>query len=240
MTESELRQWSQKDFSRKYLEIADVMIVGRKRSLDMLKSFYRYFLRGKKSNRVLDLGCGDGILINELLNIDDSISGTLIDGSNDMLEKARIRLAEFGDNRFENFSFQDLISTKPDIGEFEFIVSSLAIHHINSSEKKELFAYVYARLVDGGYFVIVDCTRSQAQPVENWFLQVWRERIEERQVGLNVEADFEKMYEKYTETEHYTRVDTMESQMKALQEVGFKEVDCYYKHGLFAMFGGKK
>lgn len=240
MAESELRQWSQRDFAHKYIEIADVMIVGRKRSLDMLKSFYRYFLRGKKPNRVLDLGCGDGVLAHELLNIDDSISATLVDGSNDMLEKAREKLAESGNTRFVNMSFQELISEKPDLGEFEFAVSSLAIHHLTSSEKADLFKYVFSCLVEGGHFVIVDCTRSQASPVESWFLELWRERIEERQVGLNVEADFEKMYEKYTETEHYSRVDAMEVQMNALREVGFSEVDCYYKHGLFAMFGGKK
>ena len=240
MTESELKQWGQRDFSRKYLEVADVMIVGRKRSLDMLKSFYRYFLRAKQSNRVLDLGCGDGVLIHELLNIDDSIVGTLIDGSEGMLEKAKERLGEKEKNRFEHYSFQDLISQKPDLGKFEFVVSSLAIHHITSSEKAELFKYIFSSLVDGGFFVMIDCTRSISEPIDNWFLQVWRERVEERQVGLNVETDFEKMYEKYTETEHYARVDTMESQMNALKDVGFRDVDCFYKHGLFAMFGGKK
>ncbi len=240
MTESELKQWSQRDFAHKYLEIADVMIVGRKRSLDILRSFYRYFLRGKKPNRVLDLGCGDGILARELLIIDDSITATLVDGSNDMLEKAREKLAEAVDTRFLNMSFQELISEKPELGEFDFAVSSLAIHHLTSNEKAELFKYVFSCLVEGGYFVIVDCTRSQAGPVEDWFLQLWRERIEERQVGLNVEADFEKMYEKYTETEHYSRVDSLQDQMNTLREVGFSEVDCYYKHGLFAMFGGKK
>ncbi|NQT74660.1 MAG: class I SAM-dependent methyltransferase [Chloroflexi bacterium] len=240
MTESELRQWSQRDFAHKYLEIADIMIVGRKRSLDMLKSFYRYFLRGKKPNRVLDLGCGDGVLAHELLNIDDSISATLVDGSNDMLEKAREKLVEFGNTRFVNMSFQELTSEKPDLGKFEIAVSSLAIHHLTSSEKADLFKYVFSCLVEGGYFVVIDCTRSQAGPVEDWFLELWRERIEERQVGLNVEADFEKMYEKYTETEHYSRLDTMDAQMNALRDVGFSEVDCYYKHGLFAMFGGKK
>ncbi|MFC2027323.1 class I SAM-dependent methyltransferase [Chloroflexota bacterium] len=240
MTESELRQWSQRDFAHKYLEIADVMIVGRKRSLDMLKSFYRYFLRGKKTNRILDLGCGDGVLVNELINIDESISAILVDGSNDMLEKAREKLGEARDTHFVNMSFQELISDKPELGEFELAVSSLAIHHLTLIEKAGLFEYVYSCLVEGGYFVIVDCTRSQAEPVEKWFLELWRERIEERQVGMNVEADFESMYEKYTEKEHYSRVDSMETQMNALREVGFREVDCYYKHGLFAMFGGKK
>ena len=240
MGESELKQWSQRDFAHKYLEIADVMIVGRKRSLDMLKSFYRYFLRDNKPNRVLDIGCGDGVLVRELFNIDDSISATLIDGSNDMLEKAREKLAETGNTRLVNMSFQDLIDENPDIGQFDFAVSSLAIHHLTASQKADLFKYVFYCLVDGGYFVIIDCTRSQSEPTENWFLELWRERIEERQVGLNVETDFQKIYEKYTEKEHYNRVDSLQVQMKSLEEAGFSDVECYYKHGLFAMFGGRK
>jgi tRNA (cmo5U34)-methyltransferase len=32
----------------------------------------------------------------------------------------------------------------------------------------------------------------------------------------------------------------LNTQLEALQSVGFKDVDCYYKYGIFAIFGGKK
>ena len=31
-----------------------------------------------------------------------------------------------------------------------------------------------------------------------------------------------------------------EDQINALKEIGFREVDCYYKYGIFAVFGGRK
>lgn len=34
--------------------------------------------------------------------------------------------------------------------------------------------------------------------------------------------------------------DTLDNQINALKEVGFKEVDCFYKYGVFTMYGGKK
>lgn len=34
--------------------------------------------------------------------------------------------------------------------------------------------------------------------------------------------------------------DTLDSQIQALTQIGFKEVDCYFKHGIFYLFGGFK
>ncbi|NOY65253.1 MAG: class I SAM-dependent methyltransferase, partial [Nitrospirae bacterium] len=33
---------------------------------------------------------------------------------------------------------------------------------------------------------------------------------------------------------------TLEAQLDALRETGFKEVDCYYKYGVFAIYGGRR
>ncbi|RJP58201.1 MAG: class I SAM-dependent methyltransferase, partial [Deltaproteobacteria bacterium] len=85
MTKFNKTRWAAKDFAYEYLETADIRISERRTLLEVLKSFYRYFLGSRQQNRVLDMGCGDGILIHELLKIDGSISATLIDGSEDML-----------------------------------------------------------------------------------------------------------------------------------------------------------
>jgi tRNA (cmo5U34)-methyltransferase len=34
--------------------------------------------------------------------------------------------------------------------------------------------------------------------------------------------------------------DTLKNQMDTLREIGFKDVDCFYKYGIFSMFGGRK
>ncbi|MGZ7117956.1 MAG: hypothetical protein ACXVHS_11035, partial [Methanobacterium sp.] len=34
--------------------------------------------------------------------------------------------------------------------------------------------------------------------------------------------------------------DTLISQLNALKLIGFKNVDCYYKYGIFAIYGGQK
>ncbi len=60
--------------------------------LEILKSFYRHFLSEKEQKSILDLGCGDGMITQELFKVDNSISATLVDGSEDMLNSAKERL----------------------------------------------------------------------------------------------------------------------------------------------------
>ena len=35
-------------------------------------------------------------------------------------------------------------------------------------------------------------------------------------------------------------LDPLGLQMEVLKDIGFREVECYYKHGMFAMFGGRR
>jgi len=34
--------------------------------------------------------------------------------------------------------------------------------------------------------------------------------------------------------------DVLEEQLNALKEHGFKDVDCFYKYGIFSVYGSKK
>ena len=233
-------QWANRECVHNYLEIADIMVVGRRKSLDILKSFYRHFLMGQKPNTILDLGCGDGILTHELIQVDDSISAVLVDGSEDMLEKARERLADFKQCQFINASFQELMSEKVELPVCSFAISSLALHHLTSSEKTSFFKYIYSHLADGGYFLNIDVVRSAAPAIEKWHMELWLEGILEQQPPPGFEEIFEDTVNTYKKDDHYSKVDPLESQMASLAEAGFKEVDCYHKQGMFAMYGGRK
>ncbi len=240
MREFDKTRWSEKDFVYEYLEKADIQVVERRRLLEILKSFYKHLLGNKKQNRVLDLGCGDGILTYELLKIDDSISATLIDGSKDMLNKAEERLVGFKNIHFIRASFQELLHTDICIPNFDIIVSSLAIHHLTMSEKKSLFNYIYCHLDNGGYFVNIDVVLSPTEVLERWYLKLWKEWMIEKQTALKLEEDCEDIICNYKESNHYNKIDTLTDQLNALREIGFKAVDCFYKYGIFSMYGGKK
>ena len=66
MTEFNKSKWANAEFGKEYIDNADIYIVERRRLLEILKSFYRHFLNERGQNRILDLGCGDGIITQEL------------------------------------------------------------------------------------------------------------------------------------------------------------------------------
>ena len=109
MTEFDKTNWARPDFVQQYRDNADIYIIERRRMFEIMKSFYRYFISNIGGADILDLGCGDGIITHELLSIDKSIKATLIDGSDDMLQKARERLKDFPDMIFQNISFQEIL-----------------------------------------------------------------------------------------------------------------------------------
>lgn len=240
MTEFSNSHWAKAEFSQEYIDNADIYVIERRRMLAVLRSFYRYFLGAKNRCHVLDLGCGDGIIVHELLKVDASIKATLVDGSEDMLKRAENRLKGFGDHRFLKASFQDLLHKNILDKIYDFAVSSLAIHHLATDEKTALFRTVHSRLTAGGYFLIIDVVLAPTGALEHWYLSLWREWINERKTLLGIEGDyFDDVIRRYKDCTD-NQPDTLDSQLNALKAVGFREVDCYYKYGVFAVFGGCK
>lgn len=232
-------RWADPEFSKEYRENADIFIVERRRLFEIMKSFYRHFLSDKK-NCVLDLGCGDGIITSNLLEVDNSITATLVDPSADMLDKAGERLQGFSNVNYIQASFHDLVKGNMICRTFDFIVSSMAIHHLTTEEKKKLFAFIHSCLAPGGYFMNIDVVRAPAECLEDWYMQLWKEWMDEKKRALDMdEGLFMDIPTRYRENDD-NRPDTLDVQLHALRDIGFKEVDCFYKYGIFTVYVGKK
>ena len=50
----------------------------------------------------------------------------------------------------------------------------------------------------------------------------------------------EDLIRRYKDPSSMNKPDTLGNQLKALEEAGFSDVDCYFKNGIFAVVGGKK
>jgi len=99
--------------------------VERKRMLGILKSFYEHFSSSNPNSNILDLGCGDGVVTYELLKINNSIEATLIDDSEDMLNKAKDLLKDFGNLHFIQASFQNILNKDTTLQNYDLIGSFL-------------------------------------------------------------------------------------------------------------------
>ena len=240
MTEFNESKWAKAEFSQEYIENSDIYIVERRRLLEILRSFYNHFINNKPKINFLDLGCGDGIITHELLKVNNSMSTTLIDGSENMLNKAKKRLNGFNHTHFIKASFQEIIDKNLVQGNFDFIVSSLAIHHLTMDEKKALFWSIYSHLDTDGYFLNIDVVLAPTKSLERWYLLLWKEWIDERKKSLGISGNyFDDIIRRYKDNKD-NKPDTLGDQLDALKAIGYKDVDCYYKYGIFTMFGGRK
>lgn len=169
------------------------------------------------TRRVLDLGTGDGRLL-ALLRIARPASGGIgLDVSAPMLAAARERFA--GDAQVELLQ-HDMASPLPDLGSFDAIVSCFAIHHLEDERKRLLYAEVFERLEPGGVFANLEHVASPTERLHQHFYE-----------ALGYEADWE---------DTSNRLLDVETQVRWLREVGFEDVDCYWKWLEMALLIGVK
>jgi len=165
---------------------------------------------------------------------------TLIDGSDDMLQKAKERLQSYPNILFQKISFQEILQQGQLNSTYDFIVSSQAIHHLSRDEKSKFYEMIYSHLVTGGFFMNIDVTIGPAESIEQWYMKLWQEWMDIEKTALGIEGDpFSDVISRYKEAEE-NRPDTLIDQLAVLKNIGFSNVDCYYKYGIFAVFGGMK
>jgi tRNA (cmo5U34)-methyltransferase len=236
MSGFENTRWAEEEFSRNYREAADIFLPFRRLFMDVAKSLYGYFLAEKGEGKVLDLGCGDGLFVQELLKSFAPASVTMVDGSAQMLAAAKKRLQGEKNLEFIEASFQDLMAGKALGRDFDFIFSSLAIHHLPFHEKKDLYSCIHRLLVPGGCFVHYDVVLSPSEKIEAWYMSFWRQWIADHP-DREAAMAMRHIPDEYKENKD-NMPDTLASQLQILEEIGFKDVDCFCKFGIFSLFGG--
>jgi tRNA (cmo5U34)-methyltransferase len=245
MSGFEASGWSQADYAAQYRTEADHYIPERATMLQVIASFYLNVVRGtaeeRRTNpvRVLDLGCGDGILAETLFAADAEIEMTVTDGSGDMLDAARARLREQTACEFCQITFEEIITSGFQREPFDLIASSFAIHHLDLAQKALLFQRMHALLVPGAHLMNVDVAPSAVPSYTEWYYQLWREWIvaHERQLGLSQTYVQVPEEARAKPENHY---DSLQDQLEALRSADYRGVACHYRYGPFAVYGGQR
>jgi ubiquinone/menaquinone biosynthesis C-methylase UbiE len=193
----------------------------------------------------LDLGCGDGILGAVVLGEYPTARGVLADFSEPMLAQAREQLKEYADQLvFENLDYgtQGWVNRMQAYYPFDAVVSGYSIHHQPDERKYQVYQEIFSLLNPGGWFVNIEHVSSDAQLnidlFENHYVAA-RYAIERQQGGTRT---FDQLAEEYK-----TRPDKaanilapVELQCDWLREIGYTEVDCYFRIYELAVFAGRK
>jgi SAM-dependent methyltransferase len=201
--------------------------------------------RGQPVGNFLDLGCGDGILGAAILGEYPQSRGVLIDFSEPMLEQARQSLKEYEDQlSFESLDYGDpaWVNRIKGHGPFDVIVSGFSIHHQPDARKRDVYQGIFSLLKPGGWFINIEHVASSAQLnvelFEHHYASV-RHAMEKQNGSVRT---LEQVIEEYS-----TRPDKaanilapVELQCDWLNEIGYEEVDCYFRIFEVAVFGGRK
>jgi len=178
---------------------------------------------------ILDLGAGTGLFSGMVLQKYPNARLTLVDFSKKMLEKARERFRGTDRVRYVVGDYTGL-DFPPS---FDFVVSSLSIHHLTHEGKRRLFAKIYGWLKDGGVFVNADLVEGATPEVHRYFRRRWLDYI--RASGLTPEE-----IEAAIERRNMDLDAKLADQLRWMEEAGFRDVDCMYKYLDFGVFFGRK
>ncbi len=178
----------------------------------------------------LDLGAGTGLMAGFVAAAFPAARITLIDVAPAMLAKARERL---GPVRDRIRTVEADYAQEPLGGPFDAIVSALSIHHLEDPAKRDLFRRVFGALKPGGIFVNADQVAGATPALERRNKDEWAARA--RVLGV-AEEDLAAAIERMK----FDRPATVAAQLRWLAEASFANVDCAFKDGMFAVFGGYK
>lgn len=179
--------------------------------------------------RILDLGAGTGLLTSYLHNKYPEGDFILLDLSEEMLNIARTR---FKNNPDFHYVVADYL--KHDFeGQFDIVVSSLSIHHLKHQDKRLLYEKVYKHLNPCGVFINADQVMGPYPANEKEYYRNWLNKID---MGSLSESEKTIIFDRMKLDNPASLADNF----KWLEEIGFVDVDVYYKYYNFVVLYGKK
>jgi tRNA (cmo5U34)-methyltransferase len=167
-------------------------------------------------DRILDLGTGDGRLLALVKERYPQAEAIGVDFSPAMLERARRR---FLNDRSVSIVAHDLDQPLPELGWFDAVISSFAIHHLAHERKRSLYAEIGRVLEPEGVFCNLEHVSSPSARLHEEFLE-----------HLSVAPENEDPSNQLLD---------VETQLQWLRELGFIDVDCLWKWRELALLVGR-
>jgi len=125
---------------------------------------------------------------------------------------------------------------------FDVIVSGYSIHHQPDDRKYSIYQEIFSLLKPGSWFVNIEHVSSAAQLNIDLFEHHYvsaRYAIEQHNGGTRT---FDELAEEYKNRpdKDANILAPVDLQCDWLREIGYEEVDCYFRIYELAVFGGRK
>ena len=208
---------------------------------------------GEAPELILDVGCGTGSVMAEVLDAFPSVRAVGIDFDFTLLDIARARLERFK-NRVElvetDLRKEDWTSHCP--AKADAILSATALHWFTSSQLDRLYGQFYQLLKEGGIFLNADHVGCEDPQIQ----QVWTRSRSVRDPLIQDLTPWQSFWDEFLadrsqgERDKRTQIlgpwEGVESGLplywhfRRLKKAGFAIVDCFYRLGGDAIYGGVK
>lgn len=194
---------------------------------EMLAALLTYLPQDRSFRSILDLGSGTGNLAVLVRQAFPTAAITCVDVARESLAICDSRLQEHpGESRMIASDFRD-VQFAP--GEFDLIVSSIAIHHVPTNDKRGLFRKAASWLTRDGVLAYADQCRGATEDIYQRHIDQWRAMS--RAAG-GTEEEFAMWIEHQREHDHH---ETLNDQLRWLEAAGFMITDCVWRKLLWAV-----
>ena len=210
-SDPDVNLWSTTEHSKGYLQRADSIPHRREGEATLLE-----FLP-ERIGRFLDLGSGGGRLLGLVKAARPDAEAVAVDFSAAMLDV--LRDVYRGDAK-TSIVEHDLSTPLPELGKFDAVISSFAIHHVTHERKRSLYREIFDVVNPGGVFLNLEHVASATARLHEGFLS---------QLDLTPETE-----------DPSNKLLDVEQQLGWLREIGFLDVDCHWKWRELALLAGVK
>lgn len=178
-------------------------------NIEGASGFYAYtasLLPGAAGSRILDLGCGTGLELEEYFALNPCAKVTGIDLSGEMLNALKAKFPEKELTLIQASYFDTPLGEK----QYDAAVSVESLHHFTAEMKASLYKKLHSALKENGVFVLTDYF-AESEDMEKEYFQNLAELKKEQ--GL-------PDHEFY----HYDTPLLVEHEMDILRRAGFRQV----------------
>jgi len=233
--------WRDADVASRFARDRAWVVPESRAQIDVLLHLLRQ--RTVPPGTVVDLGCGDGVLLEVVLAACPEASGIALDYSAPMQEHARRRLAAFGARaRVAEADLRDAEWGAALAAPVDVVVSGFAIHHLPDARKRALYAEIFDRLAPGGTFLNLEHVASATPRVAGWHdeAMIGFQAAGRRAAGEPADVEALRAAYRARPDKADNRLAPVEIQCAWLREIGFADVDVFWKWFELALFGGSK
>jgi len=234
--------WRTEKLAKTYLEGVRGAIPFASEQINLIIRVVKFFL--PEVNSFLDLGCGDGILGRNVFTNWPNSKGIFLDFSEPMIKEAKQKCGEYRNQSsfiIQDFGRNDWVESISNYIPLDLVVSGFSIHHQDNDNKKRIFNNIFHQILKpGGMFINLDQVASPTIDNGKIFDEFFIDYLEKFHRKSDPNTSIGNIVKEYYNDKKSNILAPIEDQCNWLKEIGFINVDCYFKVFELSVFGGVK